>query len=59
MVHLVEFIDEQHTGFVSVTQSTQERTLGKEIQRLQSAADGVPVFSKPIPLDLKEQFLER
>jgi len=58
LVHFVGFIDQQRAGPVTTPQSSQQRPLGEELQRMQALADVLPVLSEPSSLGRKEQILQ-
>ena len=58
MAHLVELVNQQHAGSIAVSQRPQERTFGKEINRMQALPNGVPVFAEAVALGFKEKLLQ-
>src|SRR5882762_9391321 len=53
-----DLIDEQHARFSFITQSTKERSLREEIERVEAPSDFVPIFVKVFSLSFKKQLLQ-
>src|SRR5207302_5504435 len=59
LIHFVEFVDEEHARAILVTQGTEQRPFGKEIERMESPADFAPVLFEVFALSFKKKLLQR
>src|SRR5207302_8040022 len=59
LIHFVEFVDEQHARAILVTQGTEQRPFGKEIERMESPPYLLPGFFEFFALRLKKMLHQR